>query len=97
MTFRSFDDTIRTSEELDKNERPVYPPKINSIRIVDNPFDDIVPRITAGEKRAQHMAREQVQKEREEATRRKSAKKWVNPYLCMVACLLHSFATGLVT
>ncbi|KAF8331687.1 cyclophilin-like protein [Cantharellus anzutake] len=61
--------------ELDKNERPIYPPKIKSIRIVDNPFDDIVPRITAAEKRVQRLAREEAQKEREEAARRKSAKR----------------------
>ncbi|KAJ7780057.1 cyclophilin-like domain-containing protein [Mycena maculata] len=61
--------------ELGDNGRPVYPPKIKSIRIVDNPFDDIVPRITAAEKRAQHRAREEAQREREEAERRKGAKK----------------------
>ncbi|KAJ7065459.1 cyclophilin-like domain-containing protein [Mycena amicta] len=61
--------------ELGENERPVYPPKIKSIRIVDNPFDDIVPRITAAEKRAQQRAREEAQREREEAERRKGAKK----------------------
>jgi peptidyl-prolyl cis-trans isomerase SDCCAG10 len=51
------------------------PPKIRSIRIIENPFDDIVPRITAEEKRAQQRAREQAQKEREETQRRKGAKK----------------------
>ncbi|KAL0953337.1 hypothetical protein HGRIS_004582 [Hohenbuehelia grisea] len=61
--------------EIGKNERPVYPPKIKSIRIVDNPFDDIVPRITAEEKRAQQRAREQAQREREDMERRKGAKK----------------------
>ncbi|KAJ7691976.1 cyclophilin-like domain-containing protein [Mycena rosella] len=61
--------------ELGENGRPVYPPKIKSIRIVDNPFDDIVPRITAAEKRAQQRAREEAQREREEAERRKGAKK----------------------
>ncbi|KAL0571554.1 Peptidyl-prolyl isomerase cwc27 [Marasmius crinis-equi] len=61
--------------ELDKNERPVYPPKIRSVRILDNPFPDIVPRITAEEKRAQQRAREEVQREREEEMRRKGAKK----------------------
>lgn len=61
--------------ELGKNERPIYPPKIRSVRIVDNPFDDIVPRITAAEKQAQRRARDQAQKEREEAARRKGAKK----------------------
>ncbi|KAF8327812.1 uncharacterized protein EI90DRAFT_3126817 [Cantharellus anzutake] len=44
------------SEEFDKIERPViYPPKIKSIRIVDNSFDDIVPHITAVGKRAQRL------------------------------------------
>ncbi|KAJ6471871.1 cyclophilin-like protein [Mycena sanguinolenta] len=61
--------------EIGANERPVYPPKIKSIRIVDNPFDDIVPRITAAEKRAQQRAREEAQREREEEERRKGAKK----------------------
>ncbi|KAJ7664004.1 cyclophilin-like domain-containing protein [Mycena polygramma] len=61
--------------ELGENGRPVYPPKIKSIKIVDNPFDDIVPRITAAEKRAQKRAREEAQREREEAERRKGAKK----------------------
>ncbi|KAI0731076.1 cyclophilin-like domain-containing protein [Earliella scabrosa] len=61
--------------ELDANERPLYPPKIKRVRIVDNPFDDIVPRITAEEKRAQQRAREQAQREREEEQRRRGAKK----------------------
>ncbi|KAF7983655.1 hypothetical protein HWV62_19537 [Athelia sp. TMB] len=61
--------------EIDANERPVYPPKIKGIRIIDNPFDDIVPRITAEEKRIQQRAREEAQKEREEEQRRKGAKK----------------------
>jgi len=51
------------------------PPKIKSIKIIDNPFDDIIPRITAAEKRAQQRAREQAQREREEEQRRKGAKK----------------------
>ena len=53
------------------------PPKIKSITIVDNPFPDIIPRITAAEKRAQQRAREAAQREREEAERRKGAKKSV--------------------
>ena len=51
------------------------PPKIRRVRVVDNPFDDIVPRITAEEKRAQQRAREQAQREREEEQRRRGAKK----------------------
>lgn len=62
-------------KELDGNERPLYPPKIKTIRVTENPFPDIIPRITAAEKRAQQRAREQGQKEREEAARRKGAKK----------------------
>ena len=51
------------------------PPKIKSISIVGDPFPDIIPRITATEKRAQQRAREAAQREREEAERRKGAKK----------------------
>ncbi|KAF8554301.1 cyclophilin-like protein [Imleria badia] len=65
----------KTVIELGENEKPVYPPKIKSISIVDNPFPDIIPRITAAEKRAQQRAREAAQREREEAERRKGAKK----------------------
>ncbi|KAG8830448.1 Peptidyl-prolyl isomerase cwc27 [Serendipita sp. 399] len=61
--------------ELDEDERPVYPPKIRQIKIVDNPFHDIIPRITAAEKRAQQLAKEQMQREREEASKRKKGKK----------------------
>ncbi|CAG8591717.1 1209_t:CDS:10, partial [Diversispora eburnea] len=39
--------------EVDKNERPLYPPKILSTEVIWNPFDDIVPRITVAEKIAQ--------------------------------------------
>ncbi|CAG8502428.1 1502_t:CDS:2 [Funneliformis mosseae] len=39
--------------EIDENERPLYPPKIISTEVVWNPFDDIIPRITAAEKLAQ--------------------------------------------
>ncbi|RIA84533.1 cyclophilin-like domain-containing protein [Glomus cerebriforme] len=39
--------------ETDENERPLYPPKIISTEVVGNPFDDIIPRITAAEKLAQ--------------------------------------------
>ena len=51
------------------------PPKIKSIKIIDNPFDDIIPRITAAEKRAQQRAREDAQREREDEQRKKGAKK----------------------
>ncbi|EMD38986.1 hypothetical protein CERSUDRAFT_46786 [Gelatoporia subvermispora B] len=61
--------------EIGEDERPVYPPKIKTIRIIDNPFDDIVPRITAEEKRVQQRAKERAQREREEEQRRRGAKK----------------------
>ncbi|KAI0299276.1 cyclophilin-like domain-containing protein [Russula brevipes] len=61
--------------ELDDSGRPLYPPKIKSVRVIENPFDDIVPRITAEEKRAQQRARQAAIREREEAARRKGAKK----------------------
>ncbi|KAI5124218.1 hypothetical protein M0805_005068 [Coniferiporia weirii] len=63
------------SMELDGDGRPLYPPKIKTVRIVENPFEDIVPRITAAERRVQLRAREQAQREREEEIRRKGAKK----------------------
>ncbi|KAF9806999.1 hypothetical protein IEO21_08410 [Rhodonia placenta] len=63
--------------EIGENERPLYPPKIKTVRIIDNPFDDIVPRITAEEKRTQQRAREKAQREREEEQRRRGAKKCV--------------------
>ncbi|TFK20238.1 cyclophilin-like protein [Coprinopsis marcescibilis] len=61
--------------EIDSNNRPVYPPKIKAIRILDNPFDDIIPRITAAERKAQFRAREDAQREREDEQRRRGAKK----------------------
>jgi peptidyl-prolyl cis-trans isomerase SDCCAG10 len=51
------------------------PPKIKTVRILDNPFPDIIPRITAEEKRAQQRAREAAQREREQEMRLRGAKK----------------------
>ena len=56
-------------------KRAYSPPKIKGIRIIDNPFDDIIPRITAEEKRVQQRAKVQAQKEREEMERRRGAEK----------------------
>lgn len=66
---------------------PIYsPPKIKTVRIIENPFDDIVPRITAEEKRVQQRARQAALREREEIARRKGAKKCVSfPYKRTVA------------
>lgn len=51
------------------------PPKIRGVRILENPFPDIVPRITAGEKRAQAEARMEARKEAEKREKRAKAKK----------------------
>lgn len=47
--------------ELSESEpdRPVYPPKLHSIEVVENPFPDIVPRITRQERESQEHARRQ--------------------------------------
>jgi peptidyl-prolyl cis-trans isomerase SDCCAG10 len=57
------------------SDHTTSPPKLKTIRILDNPFDDIVPRITAEEKRAQQRARENAQRERELEAKR-SKKRW---------------------
>jgi peptidyl-prolyl cis-trans isomerase SDCCAG10 len=51
------------------------PPKILGIRIIENPFPDIVPRITAAERQAQKEARLEAVREREAREGRKKAKK----------------------
>ncbi|WVN91022.1 uncharacterized protein L203_106269 [Cryptococcus depauperatus CBS 7841] len=61
--------------EIDKEERPLVPPKIRDIRIIENPFDDIVPRITASERRAQQAAKLEAKKEIEKKEKRAKAKK----------------------
>ncbi|KAK4055263.1 Peptidyl-prolyl isomerase cwc27 [Microbotryomycetes sp. JL201] len=55
-------------------ERPVYPPKIKSFEVRDNPFEDIVPRITAQERKEQERAKKEMKieraREREQAKRK---------------------------
>lgn len=64
-----------TELELDENERPLYPPRIKSAEVVLNPFDDIIPRITAEEKRvAKLMDRKKLEAEQLKE-KRKGAKK----------------------
>lgn len=63
--------------ELDKSERPLFPPKIISCRIVENPFTDIVPRITPEERKAQAEAKLRIKEERDAALKKKGAKKSV--------------------
>jgi peptidyl-prolyl cis-trans isomerase SDCCAG10 len=61
--------------ELDAEERPIRPPRIRSVRIIENPFDDIVPRITAAERRAQQQARIEAKKDADKRDKRAKAKK----------------------
>lgn len=67
--------------EVDKDERPLHPIKIISIEVLNNPFDDIVPRTTALERRAEEEERLQEERRRKEAEERKKfasiSKKWV--------------------
>ncbi|KAI1307676.1 Peptidyl-prolyl isomerase cwc27 [Mortierella claussenii] len=51
--------------EVDSNERPLYPPKVNSCTIVVNPFDDIVPRISRQEQEAARLRELEAQKKPE--------------------------------
>lgn len=56
------------------SERPTYPPHIKSVEVRDNPFDDIVPRITAKERKEQERAKREMKieraKEREQSKRK---------------------------
>lgn len=45
-------------------DRPLYPPKIKSVEVRDNPFEDIVPRITAKERKEQERAKKEMKIER---------------------------------
>ncbi|WFD35877.1 peptidylprolyl isomerase [Malassezia cuniculi] len=38
-------------------DRPIYPPKLHSIEVIENPFPDIVPRITKQQREEQERAR----------------------------------------
>lgn len=46
--------------------------------MIENPFDDIVPRITAAEKREQMKAKLEAKVEMEKRDKRSKAKKWVH-------------------
>ena len=51
--------------EIDRNERPVHPPIIKSVEVIDNPFPDIVPRITSAQRKEQAKARKEAKKEKQ--------------------------------
>ncbi|KAJ1971870.1 Peptidyl-prolyl isomerase cwc27, partial [Dimargaris verticillata] len=59
--------------ETDDQERPRYPPKILSTTVVENPFPDIVPRITA-EERQQQKTRRDGASEGQQTARNKRAR-----------------------
>ncbi|TIA90414.1 hypothetical protein E3P99_01596 [Wallemia hederae] len=61
--------------ETDANEKPLYPPRIKTIKIVINPFQDIVPRVTRAERIQQGKAKEERQKERAEELAKLNRKK----------------------
>ena len=60
---------------MDSEERPLVPPKIKTIRIIENPFDDIVPRITAAEKKAQQQAKLEAKRDMEARAKKAKALK----------------------
>ncbi|KAJ1916716.1 Peptidyl-prolyl isomerase cwc27 [Tieghemiomyces parasiticus] len=67
-------DTIFTvlkigSMETNDDEKPLVPPRITEAVVEDNPFPDIVPRITADERR--HMRQRQTEEESDPRRRRK--------------------------
>jgi peptidyl-prolyl cis-trans isomerase SDCCAG10 len=63
-----------TELEVDENERPLYPPRIKTAEVVLNPFDDIIPRISAQEKKLAEKLQKQKQAEAEAALKKKNKK-----------------------
>ncbi|KAH9807727.1 cyclophilin-like domain-containing protein [Melampsora americana] len=56
---------IRLSEaEVDRKERPVHPPVIKSVEVIDNPFPDIAPRITREQIKEQAKAKKEAKREK---------------------------------
>ncbi|OAD59162.1 Peptidyl-prolyl isomerase cwc27 [Eufriesea mexicana] len=49
MVFNWCCGLIWTPENLNQNDRPVYPPRLIKTRILNNPFSDIIPRILVQE------------------------------------------------
>ncbi|EPQ31520.1 uncharacterized protein PFL1_00853 [Pseudozyma flocculosa PF-1] len=59
----------------DEPDRPVYPPKLLRVDVLQNPFDDIVPRITRDEKRQQMKAKREAAERKAKEREKKSVKK----------------------
>lgn len=64
-----------TELEVDENERPLYPPRIKSTEVVLNPFDDIIPRISAKEKKMAKLLEKQKLEAEQTKKKKKSQKK----------------------
>ncbi|KAI8643194.1 cyclophilin-like domain-containing protein [Parasitella parasitica] len=67
-----------TELEIDENERPLYPPKIRSAEVVLNPFDDILPRITAQEKKVAKLLEKKKLETEKAKKKKKGGKKQLN-------------------
>lgn len=67
---------INTIESVEGTERPVYPPVIKSVEVVTQYFEDIVPRMTAAERKEQDRARKEARARAKESKgpKRKGAK-----------------------
>ncbi|KAL9939022.1 hypothetical protein V8E36_001835 [Tilletia maclaganii] len=50
----------------DEPDRPVYAPKLLTVEVLDNPFDDVVPRITREERREQERAKREAARAKRE-------------------------------
>lgn len=55
--------------EADNNERPLEPPSIKSAEILNNPFDDIIPRITTGEQTEKKEKKKEKKKSQMKGTK----------------------------
>lgn len=53
--------------EAGSTDKPMYPPSIKSVEVIDNPFPDIVPRITPKERKEQERAKREMKLERAKA------------------------------
>ncbi|KAJ3257915.1 Peptidyl-prolyl isomerase cwc27 [Boothiomyces macroporosus] len=60
--------------ETDKDERPVFEAKVITTEVLNNPFDDIIPRTTREEKLEIERKKEQLKKEMLEASKPKATK-----------------------
>ncbi len=68
-------DLLKMGEvDTDDDDRPLYPITLQSVDILHNPFEDIVPRTTAQERKQKALEEEQMRKAEEEAKKPKGKK-----------------------